>query len=237
MFLGALRQIIYYGQFDFAIVPYLELTESLTLFLNDLSFFAGIIIFQNLFMFLFQPKREAESIGQGLNQSLYEKNFFKRLLAYSTNGVNLIFLFIIWLIGFPFWIWLSDKPWTQYFSFLIILLIVLLFLTFIYELRRQWFVKYESYPKFIYTDLLKLSLLLLIYTVIKAYEEHDNVVSKKKYIGTSIQMEMDTLESDSNFYYIGQTRNFIFFHDQKDKSMTVIPIADIKKIKIKKKTK
>lgn len=237
IFLGALRQILYYSLFDFAILPYLELTEALTLFLNDFAIFAAMVISQNVIMFLFQPKEEFESIGQGINETLKERIFLKRLLAYATNGINLIILSIVWLIGFPFWIWLSDKSWTLYFAFLLIPLGVLLFLTFIYELRRQWFVKYEAYPKFIYTDLIKLSLILLFYTIMTAYSEHESVALKKKYIGTTVLTERDTLVSDNNFYFIGQTRNFIFFHNTIDTSTTVISRSDIKKFIIKRKAK
>jgi hypothetical protein len=235
VFLGALRQILYYGLFNFTILPYLELTEALTLFLNDFAVFAAIIISQNLIMFLFQPKKEFESIGQGLNEALKERNFLKRVLAYATNGVNLIILFFLWLIGFPFWIWFSDKSWILYLLFLIIPVGALLFLTFIYELRRQWFVKYEAFPKLIYTDLLKFSLILLTYTIVEAYSEHTSVAFKKKYIGTMVLTEQDTLESDSNFYFIGQTRNFIFFNNTIDTSITVISRSDIKKFIVKRK--
>lgn len=231
--LGALKQIIYYKLFHFSIVPYLEFTESLTFFLNDFALFGGMVLIQNLLGFLFVPKSEEESIGMGLNEALKEKNFFNRLNAYAVNGINLYLILIVWLIGFPFWIWLSNKPWTYYFIFLAVIAFILIFLTLIYELRRQWFIKFDEHPKLIYTNLFRIFLILLLFTISNAYIEHDTVAEEKKYFGTWISTDRDSILSDSNYYFIGQTRNFVFFHNQLDCSTTAFSRADIKSLTIK----
>lgn len=181
-----------------------------------------------------QPNNELENISKGLHDTLTEKNLFKRILSYAVNGINLILLTSIWIIGIPFWLWLSKLPFTTYLFFLYPIFGVLILLTIIYETRRQWFIKFHEHPKMIYTNLAKLFIVLLGLTISSAYQDFESVKTNKKYLGTTLKFSDRTIVSDSTNYYIGKTRNFIFFHDQNKKTNDIFPMSEIKMISEKK---
>jgi hypothetical protein len=232
--LGATKLTIYYSLFGLNITSYLEFTEILTLFLNDLLFFIAIIFIQNLWMFLMQPNNELENISKGLHETLTERNLFKRIFAYAINGINLLILTSIWILGIPFWFWFSKLPFTTYLYFLYAILGALLLLTIIYEARRQWFIKFNEHPKMIYTNLAKLFIVLLGLTITSAYQDFESVKTNKRYLGTTLKLSDRNVVSDSNYYYIGKTRNFIFFHDQNKKTNDIFPMSEIKMLTEKK---
>ncbi|WP_143273616.1 hypothetical protein [Aquimarina sp. MAR_2010_214] len=232
--LGATKLTIYYSLFGVNIASYLEFSEILTLFLNDLLYFIAIIFIVNLLMFLMQPNNELENISKGLHDTLTEKNLLKRILAYAVNGINLLILTLIWVIGIPFWFWLSKLPFTTYLYYFYPILCLILLLTIIYETRRQWFIKFKEHPKMIYTNLAKLFIILLGLTISSAYQDFKSVKTNKKYLGTTLKLSDRNVVSDSSYYYIGKTRNFIFFHDQKKKINDIFPMNEIKMLTEKK---
>lgn len=59
---------------------------------------------------------------------------------------------------------------------------------------------------------------------------HESVNKNHYSFGTSLITEKDTLVSDSSYYYVGKTRNYVFWYNSKDSAMTVIPMNGIKKI-------
>lgn len=62
---------------------------------------------------------------------------------------------------------------------------------------------------------------------------YGNVKKIKKYhysFGTTLMTEKDTIKSDLSFYYAGKTRNYVFWYNEKDSAITVIPISDVKKL-------
>lgn len=232
--LSATKLTIYYSLFGLNVSSYLEFSEILTLFLNDLLFFIALIFLQNLLMFLMQPNEELESISKGLHNTLTEKNLLKRIFAYAINGINLLLVTSFWIIGIPFWLWLSELPFSTYLYFLYIVLGVLALETIIYETRRQWFVKFNEHPKMIYTNLAKLFVVLLGLTIISAYQDYESVKTNKKYLGTTLKLADKDIISDSSYYYIGKTRNFVFFHDQKKRTNDIFPVSEMKMIREKK---
>ncbi len=232
--LGATKLTIYYSLFGINISSYLEFSEILTLFLSDLLFFIAIIFLQYLWIFLTQPKKELDNISQKLHNALTENNLLKRILAYAINGINLMLLISLWIIGIPFWLWLSELSFLTYLHFLYILFGVLALDTLIYETRRQWFVKFNEYPKIIYTNLARLFIVLLGLTISSAYQDYEAVKTNKKYLGTTLNLTDKEIISDSTYYYIGKTRNFVFFHDQNEQTNDIFPIREIKKLREKK---
>ena len=231
--MGATKLIVYYSLFGITISPYLEFTEILTLFLNDLLYFIGMISFQVIFMFLMQPKKEFESISQGLNETLVENGLLKRIYSYAVNGVNLIVLACIWLLGIPFWIIFSKQPFLVYMWGLYILIGALAIITISHEVRRQWFIKFNVYPKMVYSNIARIFILLLVLTLISAFGEYYSVKNKKKYLGTIIILKDKVINSDSTYYFIGETKNFIFLHNDKNLTNDVIPLTEVKMLSIK----
>ena len=74
----------------------------------------------------------------------------------------------------------------------------------------------------------KLFSVLLILTISSAYSDFHFVKKNKKYFGTSIKLSDRNIISDSNYYFIGKTRNFIFLHDDKKDINDIIPMSEVK---------
>ena len=231
--LSATKLTIYYSLFGLDITSYLEFTEILTLCLSDLLYFIAIIAIQNVWIFLMQPNDELISISNGLHNTLTEKKLYKRIWAYTINGINLFLLIMVWIIGIPFWLLFTKLPFTTYLYFPCIILCVLLFLTIVFETRRQWFIKFNEHPKMIYTNLAKLFIVLLVLTISSAYQDFESVKTSKKYFGTTIKLSERDVISDSNYYYIGKTKNFVFFHNQKNMINDIFPVKEIKMLTVK----
>ena len=63
-------------------------------------------------------------------------------------------------------------------------------------------------------------------------EIYEAIKESKKYLGTSFKIENNIIISDSTNYYIGKTKNYIFYYQEENKSTKVYPIKDIKEIEI-----
>ncbi len=231
--IGAIKLIIYYSLFNLDVTSYIEFTEILTLFIKDLLTFLLNVLASTLIMFLFQPNSELESISNGIHDTLTEPNLFKRLYAYSVNGINLIILTLIWILGIPFWLWLSKFTFITYLYLICPILAVFILLTITYETRRQWYIKYNEYPKIIYAKLAYLLTLLIAISIFSAYQDFKDVREGKRFLGTTIKLVDRVLISDSNYYYIGKTRNFIFIHNQTKETNDIIPMSEVKMLTLK----
>lgn len=77
------------------------------------------------------------------------------------------------------------------------------------------------------TGVISLISLIFLETGIGNYD----LISKYHYsFGTTLVTEKDTLVADSSYYYAGKTRNYVFWYNEKDSAMTVIPMNDVKKL-------
>jgi hypothetical protein len=55
----------------------------------------------------------------------------------------------------------------------------------------------------------------------------------KSYYGTIVQLDDNSkIISDSSFYYVGNTRNYLFLYNEKEKKTSIIPMSKIKELTI-----
>lgn len=96
--------------------------------------------------------------------------------------------------------------------------------------------KFEA-PKWIEYNLSRWELfflLLLINSLIfKARDERESIVDEYKYTGTKVVTDSNTFISDSLVTYIGRTQAAIFLFDRRNKTVTVLPSSEVKRIDIK----
>ena len=231
---GAIKLITFFSFFGVNITPYLDFTEILTLFLNNIIAFGSVFLILNFILFLISPKSIDEESAINIENSTSEKKIYKRLKYYNGTGpidmltitiglilIGIILLFInkskIWdiiTIGGALWI-----------GFLIKVLVL--------EVRRQYIIKYEKYPKAIYLQMFLIFVVLLAMTLRTAYKEYDNIKNKKINTGTEITLSNVKITSTKQYYYILNTRNYVFFYDEKNKSCDIFPMAEVKKITLK----
>jgi hypothetical protein len=96
IFLGILKLTIYYGAFNIQINHFLEFTEIITAFFNDLIGIGVLFLFITLFDFLFTTKSEIDERSGMHNLYVNENSFFKRL----GHAKQLIFNAIMLNLGF-----------------------------------------------------------------------------------------------------------------------------------------
>ena len=232
----AIFYINFYFQhyFSFAIFSYLDLSEMIIVaFVNlgvlDLGaeftrdFFAKFSIlylffrFLNL-MFVFSKKK---NYGDKSFLNFYEiisfflicfvfnsslevaKIMFDSDFSNGTYLVIVIVLAILMLVAFSFFLILTEEN-PSYFRDNIVELIVF-----------------------------SLVFLVPVSTLMAGKKRHGDLVNKHFSYGSKIFTEKDTLVSDSNFYYVDKSRNYVFMWKEKDSSMVVIPMSEIKKMEIK----
>jgi hypothetical protein len=75
-----------------------------------------------------------------------------------------------------------------------------------------------------------LFLLIIILTVGSSFTENHEVKIHKKYSGTIIQINESVVISDDQNYFIGKTKNYLFFFKSKLKETDVYPMDRIKMI-------
>jgi hypothetical protein len=68
----------------------------------------------------------------------------------------------------------------------------------------------------------------------RTYGEIETVKTDKIYYKTTFFVGSEKYVSDSSHYYIGQTKNFLFYYNEKEQSTTVFPMSDIKSITFQK---
>ena len=68
-----------------------------------------------------------------------------------------------------------------------------------------------------------------------AYGEALEVNNNKKYYGVEFQLEDQTIISDSTNYFIGKTKNYLFYYKEKEKQSFAYPMNRIKMISFKRK--
>lgn len=231
---GFIKFEIFYALFGINIANFLDLTEILTLFMNDILIHVSIFIIVSLLFFLIIPKKETDIGNALITETIKEKSFWKRLKAYNGSGVNTLFVFTSYIAlciisyfvdNTQTWIYLSI-------SFLIIGSFIIYILCL--EFRRQYFIKHNSFLSTIYIRFIYYISFIILITIKSAYTDYKLILINKPYSGTIIKTEKKTYISTKKFYYIGMTKNYIFFHNEIDNSNRVIPISEVKEILIKK---
>ena len=74
MLCGVLKQTIYYNYFNIRITYYLEFTEVLTLFLNDLLYYGSLMFFVGVFIFITDSKEEIMAVSGMQNNIIKNKD-------------------------------------------------------------------------------------------------------------------------------------------------------------------
>ena len=57
-------------------------------------------------------------------------------------------------------------------------------------------------------------------------------VDNGRYTGTKIVTKDSTFKSTDSAFFIGQTSNYIFFYNKKDKHTSIIPASELKEIEL-----
>ncbi len=209
---SAVKIITYYDGFGIAIVDYMELSEFIFSFLDDLYGYIvmllGILIW-GLIDDIIYPENGVSLTKEKLRKGkrkLYRDFAATLLLIYGATTVTNIW-FINWIV------------------YVIAAISTLVAYVFFYY-RSQSIGKLTKYYFLIPT--------LLVYGYLDAKFDLSVIKEKKNSFNVVLILKDETVKTDSANRYLGKTNNYIFFYNIESKTATAYPNRDIMSIKINK---
>ena len=223
---GVLKFYIYYKRFNISILRFIDLSEILTLFMDNIIAYLAIIIPTTINLFLFYARAKNEIADSSI--SVWQITFQQWPL--------ILFFFCISIIGIVVY-YLKNKGVKRrdlkYLILLVLISILTLPILFIFSLRilnNQFNVEIE----FIYVYLIFISLLLLGYALLTAYNEAHKVKNEGYYDGVKLAFENNlTIESNRQVYFIGMTKNYVFVYEKTSKVCTAYKVDNLRTIKFR----
>ena len=221
---GLLKQIIYYAFFNVPIVQFIDLNEIIVLFSEDILHIIGLFVILGFISFLGHNAKTKWKLLRFQVKYYNENEILLRIWKYITiNYVNILIL-----LGLAILIWsdVFDKEELDVTTRILIGIDTTFFLIRfgIYEIKRELYRKgkLEKKNKRIENNFAIFILainLILIFSV----KEVDRVKYQGKYSNVTITLKNDTLVSDSTSFFIGKTKNYIFFYKTQTNKTRVIP--------------
>jgi hypothetical protein len=213
IFFGFTYTYIYYKFFKIDILYYLDFSEIITLFLDTVL--AIIVAMGYVILFYLDNIR---------NYFYVEGTKKKKVLA-ALGGFALAYggFFFVMVIG-------KSDSFLGWMTFLFYFVAVWLSMFALFQ-------NYHGYePFFRMANAFFVGLVLVSYMGVREFVD---VSHKKKYFGVTMLIDnnankIDTLVSDSTKYFIGNSKNFLFVHDEKGNQTFVYPMSRIKEIIFKK---
>lgn len=227
---GLIKIYTYYKYFHIFILPYLRASEVLILFMENLFGFLLVTLFVTYISLDFY--HEIEIDGKGFQEAL-KTNALERLgyylqeiwLGFIALGLSILSFFIYYKVrervkGHEF---LLSIP---LFAFGYIFTPILPVLT--KELVYQWY-EYEVPILYIYFVFLILS--LITFSVVSAINEAYKVQKHRYYLNTVfIFDDNESIISTEHIYYVGKTKDFLFYFNEKNKTPVIVPSIRLKKM-------
>lgn len=221
---GLLKQIIYYAFFNIPIVHFIELNEVPVLFSEDILHIIILLVIM-LFVGHLGSTTKTNIKLRRFNIGYYRENeLFLRAIKYvSGNYINLFGLvFILVLLVSKYFENHEMRVTTKY---LLIIDTAFFIIRFGFlEVKRGLYLKKELEKKNENIELgFSLFVLAINLILIFSVQEVERVKYGHKYSNVNIVTDAEILSSDSMYFYIGRTKNYVFFHDLKSDMSRVIP--------------
>lgn len=245
IFLGFVRLMTYYTAFGINIINFLEFSEIVTTFL-DMTVVITIAIIGMTIQGIWHN-------SPGERQKMFTENFkkYERIRKkkgcifwrkrWSIRGkciwhcMPMIVLLLI-LLSYLGYLHnhLNRNQIFRMFGHLIVL--SLLFSTAIFKLERRHLKRNSSIESRQQMQVLVYGILLFLIVLISSFSDVSGVRRDKSTYEVSFVMEDETtnketlIVSDSSDYYIGNTKNYLFFYHQCGDSTEVIPMKQVKSL-------
>ena len=221
---GVLKFYIYYKKFNISILRFIDLSEILTLFMDNIIAYLAIIIPTTINLFLFYTKAKNAISDNSISIWQITINQWPLLLLFFTIS-------IIGILGYFFQnkgIKRRDLVYLILLALIVMLILPVLFISALRILNNQFNVEVA----FFYVHLIFLAFLLIVYTFFTAQNEAYKVKNNGYYNGVKLVFENNfTIESNRQLYFIGMTKNYVFVYEKAGKSCTAYKVSDLRTIK------
>lgn len=230
LILALLKLLLYYNNFNVPIKYFIGLTELGLLIADDLFITLSLIIFAYFIItFKIGTKKETQEEGslvsdkKNTSQTTESKKgkILDRIMPFIGVGI-----FILMMVVVPIFIIFNASSYSE--QILGASMLAVVFFYFIY------ITKYEKLEKYFTSQVMGLFLFIPLFLLIFFSQTSGEIQSVESgaYIGTKIVTVDSTYTSTDTAYYIGQTTNYIFFYNQKDKHTTILPMDEVKKLEL-----
>ena len=216
---SSINLVIFYKIFDIPIVEYLEAQEYLTLFIDDILLYLLIFGFGLGFHFisLYENKLSADKkIQQKNTKKEPQKKPGNKILRYSLDV--LILVLVIFIAHTLF----KDIPNSEKASHIGTAFFGILSLSFIHAVNDS-----KSFPYLLY-----IALAILSYSIMYAFEDAYEILEKTDLKKYELQINDNTIKTDSTLHYLGKSKNFIFLYNSAENSSEIWKTDDLRKIRI-----
>lgn len=220
---GALKFYIYYKMFNISILRFFEFQEILTLFLDNILAYLGVLVFTTIFILLLHSNIESDLKSNSIST-----------ISLLLGQKKLIIGFIIFALLCVIFYYFKTKGVNviDFIYLVVLILICFIFLPFLYIYMYKTIshlnnnnLQFED----IYFSLF--STLLVFYTVFTAYNEAKKVKQDHYYKGVTIIFnDLSKFESSDSEYFIGSSKNYVYTYSEISKAGTVHSISNVKSI-------
>jgi uncharacterized integral membrane protein len=205
--LSLIKNFIFFNRYDISIKFYMGISELPLLIAEDLLFiipiFFVMVWFDKIMIVRFKANQDQQAFF------VYPRTIIAFIVCLAP-----VYYFVLKL---------------SYVSLIVesILIIVLLFNVIIITMRKKVlpFLKNKHMGPLFFATIFML--LFMFYTTIQI-----TAIDGGKYTGTKIITKDSTYTSTDSSYFIGQTSNYLFFYNKKDKHSTIIPASEVLKTEL-----
>lgn len=225
--LGVTRIIFFYSFFSFDVIKFLEFSEILT------SFFDAVVIGVFVFIFLVATFTsfllDAETVETTSPITKEQKNLFGSPQSRKKIKTAATVILGTFLLGIINGLFTKKTPetftYSLYSSSLIGTTGIIIGGYLIFNNRR---VKWERKLFVLLVALVNISIVFIMLT---NYQKYLSIRYGKRNKDIKVSLENKTLPTDSFYYYIGNTRNYVFMYDEKKRRTDVFPMSRVSDIK------
>jgi hypothetical protein len=216
--LGIAKLILFYCFFGINIVQYLELSESVILFFEDILFYFFALFLPLLTIILFV----GHPIGQ-LNSEVAKR------IELENNFIKRTWIFLKFYYPLTFFIALSIYSGKPNFALIVITLTIFILWQTRFVLKKY----YNSGLEPTYSNII----VLIVVSIGFGYSEMKNQVKEiahGKYKGTILHIkDKEKLVADTDMVYIGKTKDYYYLYDSTKQNAVIIPSDEVSKVELK----
>ena len=227
---GFVKLMIYYKAFKVRIFSFLDLQEVILSFTDNLIAYFFILTLTFITGFLFHNNLESEGL---IMETVNGMGFIERLLIYIKSNWTIIIIIIALNVGaILFWKFRENIFGYEAIALIFVFWISLLFVPiFIYEVNLWYFRSNHQSIDLNYLILVMGAITMIFYVVGSAYNEINKVKKFNYFKGTEFVINNKKVTSTEKYYYVGQTKKYIFFYNSEQDYSEVFPIEKVEKFK------
>jgi hypothetical protein len=225
IFSGVTKAMLYYKAFNIDILPYLDFSEALLLFLDELLFLA-IITCSEIFI--------AAQADHAVNKKLTSIRA-GRLIKNSLTRRGIFYLLLILLNAWIFIVYPYQYAIRLSLCIIVLILIINFSIKKMHVYERAYRFKEKKYPKPLYTIGPVVLIFFTLLNIITGYTKAIDIIYLKKWRHFAVAFLEDDkkVQSSDCLLFVGRTNNYVFFYNVNTETSTIIPTEEIKEFKTK----